>query len=66
MDAPNSNHGADSFLEVSVAPAIAPVLPDLARWALLRFNMPLGVYIKHATLDLYAQSVAPRGLPVPP
>lgn len=61
MDAPNSNHGADSFLEVSLAPASAPVLPDLARWALLRFNMPHGVYIKHATLDLYAQTVADPG-----
>ncbi len=55
----HANHGADSFLEVSLAPASAPALPDVARWALVRFNMNLsaGVYVKHATLDLYNDPV---------
>jgi hypothetical protein len=63
IDYSHTNHGADPVLEVSLAPAAVPELPDSIQWALLRFdlNVPAGVYVKKATLELYAEQVADPG-----
>ncbi len=63
MGSASSNHGADTALEVSQAPFAIPDFPLVARWALIRFdmNLPAGVYVKHATLDLYNEPVADPG-----